>query len=116
MWGQGHGYDQGGIANGIGLMLKQTLRPERVLSPRQTEVFESSLPLLEQIRASLPSSTPSLPSNFRSRGGDGSTTVKRDHGVHFHAPVSVMDMGELVREQDRYSALQAQGAMAGLHA
>ncbi|MGW4719796.1 transglycosylase SLT domain-containing protein [Nocardia sp. NPDC004260] len=53
MWGQGHGYDQGGIANGIGLMLKQTIKPERVLNPRQTETFESVLPLLESINSSV---------------------------------------------------------------
>lgn len=113
VWGQGHGYDQGGIAEGIGFMLKQTLKPERVLSPRQTEVFEASLPILESIKAALPTSLPPVPAGMRPRGGD-STTVKRDHGVHFHAPVSVMDMGELVREQDRWAALQAQGVMAGL--
>lgn len=33
-------YDQGGIAEGVGLMAKGTLDPERVLSPRQTEAFE----------------------------------------------------------------------------
>ncbi|WP_280498370.1 transglycosylase SLT domain-containing protein [Nocardia farcinica] len=113
VWGQGHGYDQGGIAEGIGFMLKQTLKPERVLSPRQTEVFEASLPILESIKAALPTSLPPVPAGMRPRGGD-SMTVKRDHGVHFHAPVSVMDMGELVREQDRWAALQAQGVMAGL--
>lgn len=113
VWGQGHGYDQGGIAEGIGFMLKQTLKPERVLSPRQTEVFEASLPILESIKAALPTSLPPVPAGMPPRGGD-SMTVKRDHGVHFHAPVSVMDMGELVREQDRWAALQAQGVMAGL--
>jgi hypothetical protein len=34
------GYDSGGIANGVGFMPKNTLQPERVLSPRQTEAFE----------------------------------------------------------------------------
>lgn len=33
-------YDQGGIASGIGYMPKATLKPERVLSPRQTKAFE----------------------------------------------------------------------------
>lgn len=40
-WGHGHGYDLGGIANGVGLMPKHILDPERVLSPRQTEAFEA---------------------------------------------------------------------------
>lgn len=38
-WEANHWYDQGGQANGIGVMQKNTLKPERVLSPRQTESF-----------------------------------------------------------------------------
>lgn len=34
------GYDQGGIARGMGYMPKWTNKPERVLSPRQTVAFE----------------------------------------------------------------------------
>ena len=48
MWGQGHGYDQGGIANGIGVMPKFTLQPERVLSPEMTADFERLISVLEQ--------------------------------------------------------------------
>ncbi|WP_280314461.1 transglycosylase SLT domain-containing protein [Nocardia wallacei] len=40
------------------------------------------------------------------------STVNRDHSVQFNAPVSVMDMDHLVREQDRWAALQAQGTLA----
>ena len=36
-------YDRGGIANGIGDMQKRTLKPERVLSPEQTEAFERGM-------------------------------------------------------------------------
>lgn len=39
-WGKGHGYDSGGIGNGIGYLPKYTLEPERVLSPRQTKAFD----------------------------------------------------------------------------
>jgi len=49
MWGQGHGYDQGGIANGIGVMPKYTLEPERVLSPAQTAAFEQLIPFLGRL-------------------------------------------------------------------
>ena len=42
----GNWYDQGGIANGIGVMAKNTLEPERVLSPQQTAAFEMLVPLL----------------------------------------------------------------------
>jgi TP901 family phage tail tape measure protein len=34
------GFDQGGIARGVGMMPKMTHAPERVLSPRQTAAFE----------------------------------------------------------------------------
>ncbi|MDH6678453.1 hypothetical protein M2284_002656 [Rhodococcus sp. LBL1] len=47
MWGQGHGYDQGGIANGLGMMPKWTLEPERVLSPQQTRAFETLVKVLK---------------------------------------------------------------------
>ncbi|MGO3325309.1 tape measure protein [Gordonia sp. (in: high G+C Gram-positive bacteria)] len=36
-------YDQGGVAQGVGHMLKNTLRPERVLSPTQTAAFEDGM-------------------------------------------------------------------------
>ncbi|MDI9914344.1 transglycosylase SLT domain-containing protein [Rhodococcus sp. IEGM 1379] len=48
MWGQGHGYDQGGIASGIGLMPKKILTPERVLSPEMTADFERLISVLER--------------------------------------------------------------------
>ena len=38
-WEQNQWYDEGGIANGIGLMQKAVLAPERVLSPAQTKAF-----------------------------------------------------------------------------
>lgn len=33
-------FDQGGVATGMGLMPKATIRPERVLSPQQTQSFD----------------------------------------------------------------------------
>lgn len=53
-----------------------------------------------------------LPAGFGVRGGDSSTSMTRDHSVNFHAPVQVMDMDHLVREQDRWAGIQAQGALA----
>lgn len=47
MIGQGHGYDQGGVASGVGFMPKMVIEPERVLSPGQTAAFEAMLPLLQ---------------------------------------------------------------------
>lgn len=40
-WEANGWYDQGGLAHGKGLMLKNVIQPERVLSPRETEAFES---------------------------------------------------------------------------
>ena len=53
MIGQGHGYDQGGLANAMGLLPKYTVEPERVLSPAQTASFEKLIPLLEFILPNL---------------------------------------------------------------
>lgn len=39
-WEANRWYDSGGLATGKGHMLKNTLDPERVLSPRQTRAFE----------------------------------------------------------------------------
>ncbi|MEU1596211.1 phage tail tape measure protein [Streptomyces sp. NPDC005708] len=41
------GYDQGGIATGMGYLPKYTPEPERVLSPRQTAAFERLVDMLE---------------------------------------------------------------------
>lgn len=38
---RGVGYDQGGLANGIGVMPKYTIQPERVLDPQQTRAFDA---------------------------------------------------------------------------
>ena len=48
MIGHGHGYDRGGIAPGIGAMLKWTNKPERVLSPRQTTSFDRLVSVLDR--------------------------------------------------------------------
>jgi len=41
-------FDSGGIARGIGSMPKNTIKPERVLSPRQTESFDRLVEVLER--------------------------------------------------------------------
>jgi hypothetical protein len=42
-------YDDGGVARGRGVILKNTVAPERVLSPRQTDTFDRLLPILERL-------------------------------------------------------------------
>ena len=40
-WEANQWYDQGGLASGIGVMQKNVLNPERVLSPAQTKAFDA---------------------------------------------------------------------------
>lgn len=47
-WKKNNHYDDGGEAIGTGIMTKATLKPERVLSPRQTEDFNRLVDLLER--------------------------------------------------------------------
>lgn len=50
MWGQNHGYHEGGLAGeGQGFIKKTALEPERVLSPRQTQAFEMLIPMLSNM-------------------------------------------------------------------
>jgi SLT domain-containing protein len=112
MWGQGHGYDQGGIANGIGLMMKQTIKPERVLNPRQTETFESALPLLESINSSVWS-----PSRINPGALNINTqTAPRESAPGF-APVinarvaNVDDLADLVERQAQMKAIGLSAAL-----
>lgn len=42
-------FDRGGRANGIGYMPKNTIAPERVLSPRQTAAFEKLVPAINRV-------------------------------------------------------------------
>ena len=39
-------FDQGGLAQGLGFMPKNTIKPERVLSPQQTKSFDAMIPML----------------------------------------------------------------------
>ena len=43
------GYDAGGVASGTGVLLKNTVSPERVLSPSQTKAFEELVAMLPQL-------------------------------------------------------------------
>ncbi|MEJ6547997.1 tape measure protein [Corynebacterium sp. USCH3] len=45
-WRANNWYDAGGIATGVGVMQKNTLKPERVLSPQMTPVFDRFIDLL----------------------------------------------------------------------
>lgn len=47
-WKAHHWYDSGGVATGTGYMAKNTLRPERVLSPGQTVAFDRLTRVLDR--------------------------------------------------------------------
>lgn len=51
------------------------------------------------------------PMGFGARGA-GSVTNSRDHSVNFNGDMHVMDVDHLFRETDRWTSLQAQGALA----
>lgn len=112
MWGQGHGYDNGGIANGIGLMMKQTIRPERVLNPRQTEVFESALPLLESINSSIWS-----PARINPGALNINTQAAPSNSAPGYAPTinarvaNVDDLADLVERQAQMKAIGMSAAL-----
>ncbi|MBF6301164.1 transglycosylase SLT domain-containing protein [Nocardia amamiensis] len=115
VWGQGHGYRNGGWAWGPG-----GPRGDGFFAPLSNGEFvvnavDAALnaPTLEAINAGLPVPLPPLPVGMGARGGD-STTINRDHGTHFHAPIQLADPHEFIRELERHQALQAQGPMAGL--
>lgn len=100
---QNNWYDRGGIAKDVGLMLKNTNRPERVLSPRQTTSFE------EMVKR-----------DFQSGIGTDQVIAKldqivqllaeRDGGdIHNHFP----DYGSAKRDAEEVSRDQRQRALLG---
>ncbi|WP_054814887.1 transglycosylase SLT domain-containing protein [Nocardia arizonensis] len=106
-----HWYDQGGVASGRGFLAKQTLKPERVLSPRETETFHSALPLLESINASAwgprridPSGFQAAPATAQVSAGGFSPTINA-------RVADVSDLAELVERQAHKRAI---GLMAAL--
>lgn len=74
-WEQNGWYDQGGLASGVGVMLKNVVQPERVLSPEMTEHFERLVDVLERpdFIDALMKSTPAADVPAELPGGSGST-------------------------------------------
>lgn len=114
-WGEGHGYADGGWVPGIGGPRSDSVKAR--LSPREFVMnavsAEANAPWLEAMNAglALPAALP-LPPGLTPKGGDTSTTMNRDHSVHFHGDTHVMDNRGLVREMDRHQTLQSMGALA----
>ncbi|WP_280185899.1 transglycosylase SLT domain-containing protein [Nocardia gipuzkoensis] len=68
--------------------------------------------LLQAINAGAGLRAAALPPGFTPRGGDVSNTSTRDHSVNFYGDTHVMDVGHLMREQDRWATNQSMGALA----
>ncbi|WP_030515505.1 transglycosylase SLT domain-containing protein [Nocardia sp. NRRL WC-3656] len=113
VWGQGHGYADGGWITGIGGPRSDSNRIRASVGEFMVNASAAAAhgPLLEAINAGIIPAPSPLPQGMTPHGGDAQTINNRDHGVHIGS-VSVMDMGELVREQDRWAGIQAQGALA----
>jgi hypothetical protein len=93
-------------------MPKQTLRPERVLSPAQTETFDSALPLLESINASSWS-----PSRINQGGLNVNAAPPASSAQPAFAPVinaRVADVNDLVDLVERQAQMKAIGLSAAL--
>lgn len=72
----GNIFDRGGEANGIGLMAKDTINPERVLSPAQTKSFTELVRILPHIMPFSPTSISGSYKNDLSKGIDNSITIE----------------------------------------
>lgn len=61
-------FDDGGLASGVGMMPKATIKPERVLSPRQTESFDRLVQALES--GARPGNTTTIHAPITVQGGE----------------------------------------------
>ncbi|MFR9767050.1 transglycosylase SLT domain-containing protein [Nocardia sp. SC052] len=115
VWGQGHGYADGGWVLGIGGPRDDANRAflSRGEFVMNADAAAAYAPELEAMNAGLPLPVPPLPSGMVPRGGD-TTTVRRDSSINFHGPIQLNDPHELMREMERHQAIAAQGEWAGL--
>lgn len=92
--GYSYFFDKGGVATGIGQLAKDTIKPERVLSPRQTKAFENLVnnlttnPVLNAL-----SRTPSIKSNWNGLTGETNNS-KNYHFSNF--TVQANDIEEFI--------------------
>lgn len=116
IWGQGRGYRDGGWVTGPGGPQSDSVgirasRDEFVVNATSAQ---ANAPWLEAINSGATLAAPAaLPA------GLGATTtrnssVTHDRSVQFNAPIQLMNVDHLMREQDRWQSMQAQGAMAAL--
>ena len=98
-------FDKGGIANGLGFLSKQTIKPERILSPRQTKAFENlvgnitSNPVLNAL-----SKVPSVSSNLL--GKDKNTTENGKNYYFSNFTVQANDIKEFINSIETIIPMQ----------
>ncbi|MET8650620.1 transglycosylase SLT domain-containing protein [Nocardia aurea] len=107
-----HWYDQGGVASGFGFLAKNIIRPERTLSPHQTETYDSILPLLESINASSWGTDRISANTFQA----APATAPTASGGGFNPTINarVADVGDLAELVERQAHKRAIGLMAAL--
>lgn len=71
----GLSFDEGGVAHGVGMMPKATIRPERVLSPNQTQSFDR---LVDALSSGRGANTTTIHAPFTVLGGERGGREVRD--------------------------------------
>ena len=101
MWGQGHGYDNGGLITEKGLFSKQTTEAERVLSPRTTRSFEELVDFLsgsgwDDFVSATGAGTSGSPF---AAGGPGREVRVAQVANHFHGPVGTTTAADTINDR-----------------
>lgn len=107
MWGQGHGYDQGGLAVGEGLLPKFTIKPERVLSPEMTPIFEDFVKVLER---------PDFIEILRQMPNNGATNAAATAASAASGPSTAFDPNNTGYDDTFYNDTVARGGKEGADA
>lgn len=95
------GYDLGGVALGKGWLAKNTVKPERVLSPQQTIAFERLVKVLDTHRFTAPA--PSMTSGSSARSGDRITNY--NNTVSVTAAPTIPTEQQVATQLDRIATL-----------
>lgn len=112
MWGQGHGYADGGLIGGIGGGRSDDHQIWASAGEFVVNAYDTArnLPLLQAINSSQwnPVSMPAL----TGAPSSGAGAVNRDHSVNFYGDTHVMNNDALIRDINRYNEQQSMGALA----
>lgn len=114
VWGQGHGYKDGGWVSGPGSTTSDSILAP-FLSNKEFVVNAAAAaqngPLLEAINAG---NVPSLPAGFGSAttSSTSNASTNHDRSVNYYGDNYVMNPDELFRQQDRHVEQQSIGHLA----